>query len=164
MSVNYDREKQELTRRNFVSLFGWLVGGVGVVGSLGVYGRFFWPNVQYGPPSKFTIGKPTNFPDGAKQNIADQKVSIIRHGNKIGAISMVCQHLGCTVAASPTGYDCPCHGSKYDDMGNVTHGPAQIALFWFGVNLTPSGDLEVDKSQKQTEPGHYFDASTGKFG
>ena len=77
---------------------------------------------------------------------------------------MVCQHLGCTVAASPTGYDCPCHGSKYDDMGNVTHGPAQIALFWFGVNLTPSGDLEVDKSQKQTEPGHYFDASTGKFG
>ena len=133
------------------------------MGALGVYGRFFWPNVQYGPPSKFTIGKPTNFPEGAKQNIADQKVSIIRHGDKIGAISMVCQHLGCTVAASPTGYDCPCHGSKYDDMGNVTHGPAQIALNWYGVNLTPSGDLEVDKSQKQPEPGHYFDVQSGKF-
>ncbi len=155
MSVNYDREKQDLTRRNFLSLTGWLIGTVASVGALGFCGRFFWPNVAYGPPSKFSIGKPTNFPDGAKQNIADQKVSIIRHGSKIGAISMVCQHLGCTVAASATGYDCPCHGSKYDDMGNVTHGPAQIALFWFDIKPTPSGDLEVDKSQK-LDPGHFY--------
>lgn len=154
MAVNYDREKQELTRRNFMSLSGWTIAGIGMLGSLGFMGRFFWPNVVYGPPSKFSIGKPTNYPDGAKLNIADQKVSIIRHGENIGAISMVCQHLGCTVAASATGYDCPCHGSKYDDMGNVTHGPAQIALFWFDIQFTPSGDLEVDKS-KHVDPGHY---------
>lgn len=155
MAVNYDREKQELTRRNVVSGLAWSGSIVGLLGSGFIFGKFFWPNVQYGPPSKFTIGKPALFPDGAKQNIADQKVTIIRHGNKVGAISMVCQHLGCTVAASATGFDCPCHGSKYDDMGNVTHGPAQIALFWFGINLTPSGDLEVDKSQK-LQPGSYF--------
>ncbi|MGO8670299.1 MAG: ubiquinol-cytochrome c reductase iron-sulfur subunit [Capsulimonadaceae bacterium] len=155
MAVNYDREKQELTRRNFISLSGWALGIVGSLGALGFCGRFFYPNVQYGPPLKFTIGKPSNYPDGANQDIADQKVSIIRHGNNIGAISMVCQHLGCTVAASPTGYDCPCHGSKYDSMGNVTHGPAQIALNWFDVSLTPSGDLQVDKS-KNYLPGHYF--------
>jgi len=155
MAVNYDREKQELTRRNFVSFLAWAGSAVGLVGGAGIFGRSFWPNVQYGPPSKFTIGKPTLYTDGSKQNIADQKVTIIRHGNKIGAISMVCQHLGCTVGASATGYDCPCHGSKYDDMGNVTHGPAQIALYWFGVNLTPSGDLQVDKSQK-LQPGNYF--------
>ncbi len=155
MAVNYDREKQDLTRRNFLSLGGYLLGGVASVGALGFVGRFFWPNVAYGPPSKFSIGKPTNFPDGANQDIADQKVSIIRHGNKIGAISMVCQHLGCTVAASTTGYDCPCHGSKYDSIGNVTHGPAQIALNWFGISLTPSGDLEVDKSKK-LQPENYY--------
>jgi cytochrome b6-f complex iron-sulfur subunit len=155
MAVNYDREKQDLTRRNFLSAAGWAVAGAGLLGFLGQVGRFFWPNVQYGPPSKFSIGKPALYPDGAKQNIADQKVSIIRHGANIGAISMVCQHLGCTVAASATGYDCPCHGSKYDDMGNVTHGPAQIALFWFDIALTPSGDLEVDKSKKN-DPGHYY--------
>lgn len=156
MAINYDREKQELTRRNFLSLATWTGIGVGMLGAAGVFGRFFWPNVSYGPPSQFSIGKPTNFPDGAKQNIADQKVSIIRHGAKIGAISMVCQHLGCTVAASPTGYDCPCHGSKYDDMGNVTHGPALVSLFWFDVSLTPSGDLQVDKSKKFSDPGHYY--------
>ena len=156
MAVNYDREKQELTRRNFLSLSANGIAGVGFLAFLGyVCGKFFWPNVAYGPPSKFGIGKPTNYPDGAKQNIADQKVSIIRHGQKIAAISMVCQHLGCTVAGSATGYDCPCHGSKYDDMGNVTHGPAQIALNWFGISLTPSGDLEVDKSKK-LQPGEYY--------
>lgn len=155
MSVNYDREKQELTRRNFFSALGWTLAGLGTLGFVGQIGRFFWPNVQYGPPSKFSIGKPNLYPDGAKQDIADQKVTIIRKGNEIGAISMVCQHLGCTVAASATGFDCPCHGSKYDDMGNVTHGPAQIALYWFDISRTPSGDLEVDKSKK-FDPGHYF--------
>ncbi len=82
MAINYDREKQELTRRNFLSLATWTGLTVGIVGAAGVFGKFFWPNVSYGPPSKFSIGKPTNFPDGAKQNIADQKVSIIRHGNQ----------------------------------------------------------------------------------
>ncbi len=156
MAIDYDREKQELTRRNFLSLSANGLTFLGVAGALGLCGKFFWPNVSYGPPSKFSIGKPTNFPDGAKQNIADQKVSIIRHGDQIGAISMVCQHLGCTVAASPTGYDCPCHGSKYDDMGNVTHGPALVSLFWFDIALTPSGDLEVDKSKKFSDPAHYY--------
>ncbi len=157
MAVNYDREKQELTRRNFLSLSGWGIIGLGVVGSLGFAARSFWPNVQYGPASQFSIGKPGAFADGVKQNIADQKVTIIRHGNKIGAISMVCQHLGCTVAASPTGFDCPCHGSKYDDLGNVTHGPAQVQLFWFDIGLTPSGDLQVDKTKKSQDPtGHWY--------
>jgi len=154
-STNFEHEKADLTRRNFISFTAWTAVGVGVLGFAGEAFRSFWPNVAYGPPAQFTIGKPDALPDGAKQTIADQKVTIVRHGDKIGAISMVCQHLGCTVASSPTGYDCPCHGSKYDDMGNVTHGPALIALYWFDVALTPSGDLQVDKTKKY-EPGHYF--------
>lgn len=155
MAIDYDREKQELTRRNLLSLMGWSIFGVGSVGLLGFCGRFFVANVKYGPPSLFSIGKAANYPDGAVQVITDQKVSIIRHGPNIGAISMVCQHLGCTVAPSSTGYDCPCHGSKYDAMGNVTHGPAQIGLYWFLVSLAPSGDLQVDKSQI-VDTGTYY--------
>jgi cytochrome b6-f complex iron-sulfur subunit len=147
MPINYDREKTDLTRRNFLSAWTWGLFAIGNLGILGFFGRFFVPNVKYGPPSKFDIGKAASYPDGAQQTFIDQKVSVIRHANNIGAISLVCQHLGCTVAPSATGYDCPCHGSKYDALGNVTHGPAQIALFWFDVSLTPSGDLQVDKSK-----------------
>ena len=159
MAVNYDREKQELTRRNFLSLAGNTVAGVGIAGrSLGMSaasssGRMS-PTARR--PSSPSASRPTSR-TGPSRTSPTRKSTIIRHGNKIGAISMVCQHLGCTVAASATGYDCPCHGSKYDDMGNVTHGPALVQLFWFDISLTPSGDLEVDKSKKFQDPtGHYY--------
>ena len=155
MATNYDLEKQSLTRRNFLSLSSWLLYLAGLGGLGALFGRFFVPNVRYGPPTKFSIGKPGTFQDGAQITYIDQKVSVIRHGQNIGAISLVCQHLGCTVAPSSTGYDCPCHGSKYDAMGNVTHGPAQIGLFWFNINLLPSGELQVDKSTIVPE-GHYY--------
>ena len=156
MAINYDREKQELTRRNFVSLSGWGVFTAGLLGSGALFARFFMPNVKYGPPSKFSIGKPQNYPDGAQQTFIDQKVSIIRHGSNIGAISLVCKHLGCTVAPSSTGYDCPCHGSKYDAIGQVTHGPAQANLDWFGISLLPSGELQVDKSNIEPVLTYYI--------
>ena len=94
MATDYDREKQDLTRRNFLSLSSWVIYGAGLLGGLGFFGRFFLPNVKYGPPPKFSIGKAADHPDGSIQTIQDQKVSIIRHGPNIGAISMVCQHLG----------------------------------------------------------------------
>jgi len=157
MAINYDREKTDLTRRNFLSAAGWGVYTLGTLGILGLIGRFFVPNVKYGPPPKFDIGKASSYPDGAQQTFIDQKVSVIRHGSNIGAISLVCKHLGCTVAPSATGYDCPCHGSKYDAMGNVTHGPAQVGLDWFTVSLQPNGDLQVDKSN-MVPTGTYYKA------
>ena len=39
----------------------------------------------------------------------------------------VCTHLGCIPVANNgdvLGWTCPCHGSKYDDSGRVTRGPA----------------------------------------
>ncbi|MGB3294729.1 MAG: Rieske 2Fe-2S domain-containing protein [Phormidesmis sp.] len=57
---------------------------------------------------------------------------VIETGPEIAAygISAVCTHLGCTVDWQPAeqAFVCPCHGSRYDELGRVTQGPARRAL------------------------------------
>ena len=80
---------------------------------------------------------------------------MVRDGAKMAAISTTCTHLGCIVGVADTGFACPCHGSRYDQDGNVTGGPAPKPLPWFQVNLAPNGDLEVD-TNVQIKPGTYY--------
>ena len=46
------------------------------------------------------------------------------------ALNAECSHLGCVVPWNEfeQKFECPCHGSKYDAMGNVLRGPAPNAL------------------------------------
>ena len=57
---------------------------------------------------------------------------VIEEGPAIAtyAISAVCTHLGCTVDwdAAMQMFACPCHGSRYDQAGHVTQGPARRDL------------------------------------
>ena len=77
------------------------------------------------------------------------------YGTKMAAISTTCTHLGCIVGISDTGFACPCHGSRFDQDGTVTGGPAPKPLPWFKLSLAPNGELEVDKAM-QVEPGTYL--------
>jgi cytochrome b6-f complex iron-sulfur subunit len=116
---------------------------------------FFKPRVTYGPRSRFAIGKPDDFPPGTRISRDVERVCIVREGNKIAAISTTCTHLGCIVAIADTGFACPCHGSHYDQDGNVTGGPAPKPLPWFQVTLAPNGDVVIDKNAS-VDPGTYL--------
>lgn len=116
---------------------------------------FIKPRATYGQPQRFLIGKPDDFPPGTKLALEDQRICVVRDGNQFAAISTTCTHLGCIVSPSETGFSCPCHGSRYDQDGNVTGGPAPKALAWYKVTLAPNGELEVDKDD-EIKPGNYF--------
>jgi Rieske Fe-S protein len=59
------------------------------------------------------------------------KVAVYRdEEGRAHELSAVCPHLGCIVhwnAAEHT-WDCPCHGSRFDKLGKVVNGPANIDL------------------------------------
>jgi len=144
-----------ITRRKALS---WL-SGFGLFGSLIITALsnliFIKPRATYGQPNRFSIGKPEDFPSGARVSLDTRRVCIVRDGDKLAAISTTCTHLGCIVSVSETGFSCPCHGSRYDQDGNVTGGPAPRALPWFQVSLAPNGEIEVDKDS-EIEPGIYL--------
>ncbi len=54
-------------------------------------------------------------------------------GKEIVALALTCTHRGCEVQPLPDGFECPCHGSEYDERGNVIEGPARLPLKRFAV-------------------------------
>ena len=57
-----------------------------------------------------------------------------------------CVHLGCRVPSceSSQGFECPCHGSKYNRHGEYEDGPAPRNLDRFAVSVDKAGQLVID--------------------
>ena len=78
---------------------------------------------------------------GSEDEIANDCGAILRRGlskvaayrdehGKLHEMSAVCPHLNCLVRwnGSEKAWDCPCHGSRFDKLGNVLSGPANSPL------------------------------------
>lgn len=61
------------------------------------------------------------------------RIAIVREGDSVIAMSLVCPHLGCTVSVTPTGMVCPCHGSRFNRKGELLGGPATEPLATLAV-------------------------------
>lgn len=62
------------------------------------------------------------------------------------ALWQKCVHLGCRVPKCSTsqGFECPCHGSKYNYHGEYDSGPAPRNLDRFALEVDGQGNLIVD--------------------
>ena len=106
------------------------------------------PSVFPETGSKFKIGPPDRYPPRSRTPLRDRNVLVVRGDRGIRAMSLVCTHLGCIAHREPEGgFICPCHGSRFDDEGRVTQGPAPSRLRFFEVTRAPSGELLVDRSK-----------------
>ena len=155
--ANVRMQHPEMDRRTFLTALG--LGGVGFSALIAAVGNLLYlkPAVDYGPPTVIRAGKPDEYKEGIKEGMEDQRVVIVRDKKGFAAISITCTHLGCTVRTSDAGFECPCHGSQYDNDGFVTGGPAPRPLDWYQVSIAPNGELEIDKSVN-VPPGTYFKA------
>jgi len=97
------------------------------------------------PARKFKVSLPETLASGAAYQPPGRNVAVVRDADGVYAVSLVCTHLGCIVKPSATGFDCPCHGSRFAHDGSVTHGPAPTPLHWVEVTGA-EGQYTVDES------------------
>jgi cytochrome b6-f complex iron-sulfur subunit len=168
-----DADEIGVARRQFLnrSIIGGFLLGLGGFG--GAVLAFLWPNSSGGFGSKISVGKLTDinsaiqagngfayYPEGrmwvtAYPSNALPKAKKIYSpaelaGMEAGVIALYqkCVHLGCRVPSCPTSqwFECPCHGSQYNQVGEKKAGPAPRGLDRFAMEVS-GGSLTVNTGQ-----------------
>ena len=143
-------DKKDIGRGDFLGKLAMSsVAGAGALAMIGGL-QLPVPRVKKGI-GQVKVGKVSDFPVNAYTFLADRKVFIFRDRKGIKAMSAICTHLGCVLTKSENGFQCPCHGSLYDDKGRVISGPAPRNLSWFRLGIAPDGQLAVDLNSKVDE-------------
>jgi cytochrome b6-f complex iron-sulfur subunit len=134
---------------------------------------FLWPTLSGGFGSKVRVGRldellatvrttrqPVYVPEGRTYLVPFPPESLpaarqvyrgdVLEGMEAGIVAMYqkCVHLGCRVpwCASSQWFECPCHQSKYNRVGEHRDGPAPRGLDRFGVTVAADGVVTVDTS------------------
>jgi cytochrome b6-f complex iron-sulfur subunit len=166
-----DLEELGVTRRQFFNRSILAGSGLGL-GAFGVAAlAFLWPSASAGFGGKVVVGSEADAKTafGNKQPFynatakayivaypksalpAAKKVSAytppILAGMEAGYVALYqkCVHLGCRVpwCQSSQWFECPCHGSKYNEVGEKVGGPAPRGLDRFVFELS-GGNIIVD--------------------
>ena len=98
----------------------------------------------YVPEGRFYLNPyPKDALDKAKKVYSGGVLDGMEHG--LVALYQKCVHLGCRVpwCQSSQWFECPCHGSKYNRVGEKKGGPAPRGLDHFAVSID-GGQIVVD--------------------
>ncbi len=132
-----------ISRRSFLDLAGkslLLLSGVLGLGGLSRYLSF---QTEGGAPNTFDLGPAENYPPGSRTFVSEAQAYVLHTENGFVALSAICPHLGCSVNQATGGFDCPCHGSRFNANGDWQQGPAKHALRNLTVEERGDGKLTL---------------------
>lgn len=140
-------DPEAMPRRDFLGLAAWWSAAAALL--FGFFGAMRLPKaaVLPSPAKKFKVTLPPSLTAAQPYLPAGRSVAIVKEGKNVHAISRVCTHLGCIVKLSDTGFDCPCHGSKFAKDGSVIKGPAPKGLPWLEVKHLGGDNFVVDEGK-----------------
>jgi cytochrome b6-f complex iron-sulfur subunit len=138
----------KIKRRNFLGKLA--LGSLSGLGILTLLGLLDIPIPRVLRESgKFNAGRIVDFPLNLFTFLKEHNVFIYRDHKEIRALSAVCTHLGCVVRKNEQGFVCPCHGSHFNEQGEVVSGPAPRPLPWLQVEKGPGGQVFVNTSREE---------------
>jgi cytochrome b6-f complex iron-sulfur subunit len=166
-----DADAVGVSRRQFLnrSIVGGMVLSLSTFGAAVI--GFLWPKVGGGFGSKIRAGRIsdllqeidkgggflyradgrmwlTRYPVGAIEKAKAVYSSAELAGMEAGIIALYqkCPHLGCRVPDCKTSqwFECPCHGSQYNKVGEKRAGPAPRGMDRFAMEVTSDGFLIVN--------------------
>ncbi len=164
-------EQVGVARRQFLnrSIVGFM--GLGLSGFGASCIAFLWPGGASGFGSKIRVGNISDVvadiraangflyrPDG-RMWLVEYPAAAVEKGRAVygatpawpgleagvKALYQKCPHLGCRVPECATSqwFECPCHGSQYNQVGEKRSGPAPRGMDFFGMAVD-GGVLTVD--------------------
>ena len=126
----------DISRRDFLKLardgFLYISGALAFVGFL----RFLDYDPNPAQKTEFDLGLAENYSLGSRTILPEIPALLIHTDSGFTALSLTCTHLGCTLENDVDGFACPCHNSRFNAEGRVTHGPAAKSLLSLRVELT----------------------------
>lgn len=125
-------------RRNVIAWIGKGLAALGGAAGLLLVGRFVQPYPIRDRSREVDLGPASELPQGSVRHLADPDVYVIHAAAGIYAVSGRCTHLGCSVQQRPEGFDCPCHGARFDLQGRPVSGPATRPLRWLRLDRVAS--------------------------
>lgn len=168
--VEVSPEEGGVTRREFFNralagIFGSYLAALGAAAL-----AFFWPRVTGGFGGRVDAGRVADIKEQLSQPDGSVAPFVVSEGRAYvvpitdeqlagsqfdqaglaaqGLMAMWwrCVHLGCRApwCATSAGFECPCHGSKYNLLGEYQAGPAPRNLDRFAVEVTDDGRLIID--------------------
>lgn len=168
-----DPETLGVTRRQFLNRGIIAMFGLGLAAFGAAVLAQLWPRPTEGFGAKINVGKVTDiqdsivagggffyFPQGrmwlteypsnalAKAETTYGFYSQVQEGLEAGVVALfqTCPHLGCRVPECGTSqwFECPCHGSQYNRVGEKKGGPAPRGMDRFPMEVNAGGDLLVN--------------------
>ncbi|MPY94493.1 MAG: Rieske 2Fe-2S domain-containing protein [Acidimicrobiia bacterium] len=167
-----DAETLGVTRRQFLnrSIVGFMVFSLSGFGAAMI--AFLWPTPKGGFGAEITVGNVddvkaeiranegffyvpegrmwvTEYPAGALPKAeAVYSASVLAGMEQAGLVALwqTCPHLGCRVpnCATSQWFECPCHGSQYNRVGEKRGGPAPRGMDRFAASVDGAGNYVVD--------------------
>jgi menaquinol-cytochrome c reductase iron-sulfur subunit len=147
-------EKMRLSRRRFMGLVTWVIGGL-ISAGMGIPAVAYiigpalrqsenqdW--IRLGSANKVELGTPTLFKAKVERQtgwiVSETELSIYvltDDGRNFVAMSNICTHLGCRVRwiAEQQQFFCPCHNAVFDKDGQVVDGPPPRPLDRYEVRV-----------------------------